>query len=170
MIIVSHSCVWTLLMEVGCSCFCVFLWVWLMSVPNMLFLGIGCGSSKCLGMHFFNLLLLLFYFTILYWFCHKSTCICHRCTWGPHPEPPSPRPPHTIPLGHPSAPAPSFLYPASNLDWRFKCYLLASLLETSHWPSESCGTKSRSWEPSAVLIHILLIFCVKPTEKQPRSV
>ena len=26
------------------------------------------------------------------------------------------RPSHTIPLGHPSAPAPSFLYPASNLD------------------------------------------------------
>ena len=25
--------------------------------------------------------------------------------------------PHTIPLGHPSAPAPSILYPAWNLDW-----------------------------------------------------
>ena len=31
---------------------------------------------------------------------------------------PLPPPTHTIPLGHPSAPAPSFLYPASNLDWR----------------------------------------------------
>ena len=29
---------------------------------------------------------------------------------------PSHLPPHTIPLGHPSAPAPSFLYPASNQD------------------------------------------------------
>ena len=28
-------------------------------------------------------------------------------------------PPHTIPLVHHGAPAPSFLYPASNLDWRF---------------------------------------------------
>ena len=27
--------------------------------------------------------------------------------------------PHTIPLGHPSAPAPSILYPASNLNWWF---------------------------------------------------
>ena len=60
-----------------------------------------------------------FYFTILYWFCHTSTCIRHRCTRVPHPEPPSHLPPHTIPLGHPSAPAPSFLYPASNLAIRF---------------------------------------------------
>ena len=51
----------------------------------------------------------------MYWFCHISTCIHHRCTHVPHPEPPSHLPPHTIPLGHPSAPAPSFLYPASNL-------------------------------------------------------
>ena len=28
-----------------------------------------------------------FYFTILYWFCHTSTCIRHRCTHIPHPEP-----------------------------------------------------------------------------------
>ena len=73
---------------------------------------------------FFILLLLLFYFTILYWFCHTSTWICHGCTRVPHPEPPSHLPPHTIPLGHPSAPAPSFLYPASNLDWRFVSYMI----------------------------------------------
>ena len=68
-------------------------------------------------------LLLFFYFTILYWFCHTSTCIHHGCTRGPHPEPSS-LPPHTIPLDHPSAPAPSFLYPASNLDWRFISYMI----------------------------------------------
>ena len=43
---------------------------------------------------------------MLYWFCHTSTCIRHGCTCVPHPEPPTHRPPHTIPLGHPSAPAP----------------------------------------------------------------
>ena len=42
----------------------------------------------------------------------------------PHPEPPSHLPPHTISLGHPSAPAPSILYPASNLDWRFVSYMI----------------------------------------------
>ena len=62
---------------------------------------------------FFNhlfILLLLFYFTILYWFCHTSAWIQHGCTRVPHPEPPSHLPPRTIPLGHPSAPAPSILY------------------------------------------------------------
>ena len=66
---------------------------------------------------FFFFILFFFYFTILYWFCHTSTCICHWCTRVPPPEPPSQLPPHTIPLGHPSAPSPSFLYTASNLDW-----------------------------------------------------
>ena len=71
-----------------------------------------------------------FYFTILYWFCHTSTCICHGCTHVPHPEPPSRIPPHTIPLGHPSAPAPGFLYPASNLDWRFVSYMILYMLNS----------------------------------------
>ena len=36
---------------------------------------------------FFNFIYLFiyFYFTILYWFCHTSTCIRHGCTCVPHP-------------------------------------------------------------------------------------
>ena len=66
--------------------------------------------------------------TILYWFCHTSTWICHRCARVPHPEPRSHIPPHTIPLGHPSAPAPSILYPASTWTgnsfhiWYYTCF------------------------------------------------
>ena len=45
---------------------------------------------------------ILFYFTILYWFCNTSTWILHRCTWVPNPEPPSHLSPHNISLGHPS--------------------------------------------------------------------
>ena len=41
-----------------------------------------------------------------------------------NPEPPSHLLPHTISLGHPSAPAPSILYPASNLDWPFVSYMM----------------------------------------------
>ena len=50
-------------------------------------------------------------------FCHTLTWISHGCTCVPHPEPPSHLPPHPIPLDHPSAPSPSTLYHASNLDW-----------------------------------------------------
>ena len=40
-------------------------------------------------------------------FCHTLTWISHGFTCFPHSEPPSHHPPHPIPLGHPSAPAPS---------------------------------------------------------------
>ena len=38
---------------------------------------------------FFLNFILLFNFTILYWFCRTSTWICHRYTRAPHPEPSS---------------------------------------------------------------------------------
>ena len=66
----------------------------------------------------------LFYFTILYWFCHTLTWIHHGCTCVPKHEPPSHLSLHIISLGHPSAPAPSNLCPASNLDWRFTSYMI----------------------------------------------
>ena len=61
-----------------------------------------------------------FFLTLQYCigFCHISTWIHHRYTRVPHPEHSSLLPPCTIPLGHPSAPAPSIRYHASNLDWR----------------------------------------------------
>ena len=40
-------------------------------------------------------------------FCHTLTWISHRFTCIPHPDPPSHLPLHLIPLGLPSAPAPS---------------------------------------------------------------
>ena len=83
---------------------------------------------------FFNFT--LFYFTILYWFCHTSAWIRHRCTWVPNPEPPSHLPPHTISLGYPCAPAPSILYPASNLDWRFISYVILYMFQC-HSPKSS---------------------------------
>ena len=67
--------------------------------------------------------------SILYWFCHTSTWIRHGCTRVPNPESPSHLLPHTIPLGHSSAPAPSFLYPASNLDWRFISYMILYMFQ-----------------------------------------
>ena len=53
-----------------------------------------------------------------------------------HPESPSHLPPRTIPLSHPSAPAPSILYPASNLDWRFISHMILYMFQC-HSPKSS---------------------------------
>ena len=89
---------------------------------------------KCYSNVFFYFI--LFNFTILYWFCHISKWICHRYTCVPHPEPPSLLPPHTIPLGRPSAPAPSIRYRVSNLDWRLISYMILYIFQC-HSPKSS---------------------------------
>ena len=45
-------------------------------------------------------------------------------TWTP-----SYLPPHNIPLGHPRAPAPSMLYPASDIDWWFDSYMIVYMFQ-----------------------------------------
>ena len=87
-----------------------------------------------------------FYFTILYWFCHTSTWICHRCTHIPHPESPSHLSLHTIPLGHPSASAPSILYHASNLDWLFVSHMILYMFQY-HSPKK-CTLCSLTKQPA----------------------
>ena len=62
--------------------------------------------------------------------------IHHRYTRVPYPEPPSLLPPCTIPLGRPSAPAPSIQYHASNLDWRFISYMILYMFQF-HSPKSS---------------------------------
>ena len=66
---------------------------------------------------------------MLYWFCHTFTWIRHGCTWVPNPEPPSHFPPHIISLDHPRAPAPSIVYPVSNIDWRFVSYMILYMFQ-----------------------------------------
>ena len=63
---------------------------------------ISIGNSFHFFFFFFNFIL-FWNFTILYWFCQTSKWIRHRYICVPHPEPSSLLPPHTIPLGHPSA-------------------------------------------------------------------
>ena len=45
-------------------------------------------------------------------------------------------PPRTIPLGRPSAPAPSIQYPVSNLDWRLISYMILYMFQC-HSPKSS---------------------------------
>ena len=57
-------------------------------------------------------------------------------TCVPKHEPPSHLPPQNISLGHPHAPAPSMLYPASDIDWQFNSYMIVYMLEC-HSPKSS---------------------------------
>ena len=75
----------------------------------------------------------------MYWFCHTSTWIHHGYTHVPYPEPPSHLPSCTIPLSHPSTPAPSIQYHASNLDWRFVSYMILYMFQC-HSPKSSPPT------------------------------
>ena len=97
-----------------------------------------CFLICCLGwlslFCFFNFL--FFYFTILYWFCHTLTWICHGCIRAPNPESPSHLPLHIISLDHPCAPAPSMLYPVSNIDWHFVSYMIVYMFQC-HSPKSS---------------------------------
>ena len=98
------------------------------------------------------------YFTILYWFCQISIWIHHKYTCVPHPEPSSLHPPHTIPLGHPSAPAPGILYPASNLDWRFVSYMILYTFQC-HSPKSSYP-RPLPQSPKDCSIHLCLFCCL----------
>ena len=61
----------------------------------------------------------------------------HESATGMHVFPTRTRlPPCTIPLGHPSAPAPSNQYHASNLDWRFISYMILYMFQC-HSPKSS---------------------------------
>ena len=98
------------------------------------------------------------YFAILYWFCHRSTWIRHGCTRVPHPEPLSHLPPCTIPLGHTSSPAPSILYHASNLDWRFISHMILYMFQC-HSPKSSYPCPLPQ-SPKDCSIHLCLFCCL----------
>ena len=94
----------------------------------------------------------------MYWFCHTSTWICHGCTRVPNSEPPSHLCPHTIPLGHPSVPAPSILYPASNLDWWFISYMILYMFPCHS--SKSSHSLPLPQSPKYCSIHLCLFCCL----------
>ena len=98
------------------------------------------------------------YFTILYWYCHTLTWICHGCTCVPNPEPPSHLLLHTIPLGHRSTPAPGILYHSWNLDWRFISYMILYIFHKlfSYFKKVTKVTNNKKREKGENSIFLLL--------------
>ena len=108
---------------------------------------------------FFNFILFL-NFTILYWFCQIPTWIRHWYTCVSHPEPSSILPPHTIPLGHPSATAPSIQYRTSNVDWRLISYMILYVFQC-HSPKLSHPLPlPQSPKDCSIHLYICLFCCL----------
>ena len=89
-------------------------------------------NMDCIFFNFFIIIIIIF--TLQY--CIGFAIHQHASATGVHMFPILNLPPHTIPLGHPSAPAPGFLYPASNLDWRFVSYMILYMFQC-HSPKSS---------------------------------
>ena len=86
--------------------------------------------------HDSKLFLMLIHFIYLFIFFIFSILIKKNYTCVPHPEPSSLLPPHTIPLGRPSAPAPSIQHRALNLDWHLISYMTFHMFQC-HSPKSS---------------------------------
>ena len=76
----------------------------------------------------------------------------------PKHEAPSHLPPHNISLGHPHAPAPSVLYPASDIDWRFNSYMIVYMLQC-HSPKSS-HPLPLPLSPKVRYTHLCLFSCL----------
>jgi len=134
----------------------VYLYMLNLSIPmdsQFVYLNAYSTLHYCIFILFFN-------FTILYWFCHISTWICHRYICVTHLEPSSLLPPRTIPLGHPSAPAPGIQYRASNLDWRLISYMILNMFQC-HSPKSSHPLPLPQ-SPKDCSIHQCLFCCLVP--------
>ena len=107
-------------------------------------------GDQCFSFLFLkNLFIYLFIFLIL-----KSLIL----TCVPRHEPPFHLPPHNISLGHPHAPAPSMLYPASDIDWRFDSYMIVYMLEC-HSPKSS-HPLPLPLSPKVRYTHLCLFSCL----------
>ena len=71
---------------------------------------------------------------------------------------PSLLPPHTIPLGHLSAPAPSIQYHALNQDWWFISYMILNMFQC-HSPKSS-HPHPLPQSPKDCSIHLCLFCCL----------
>ena len=101
-------------------------------------------------------LLLLLFFTLQY--CIGFAIHQHESATSVHVFPILNPPPSSLPLGHPSAPAPTILYPASNLGWWFVSYMILYMFQC-HSPKSSHPLPLPQ-SPKDCSIHLCLFCCV----------
>ena len=82
----------------------------------------------------------------------------HESATGVHVFPILNRPPPPSSLGHPSAPAPSIQYPASNLDWQFISYMILYMFQC-HSPKSS-HARPLPQSPKDCSKHLCLFCCL----------
>ena len=122
-------------------------------IPNRIFF-LGGGSGFCLLFFCFVLFCFLLYNIVLvlpYINMHPPQVYTCSLSWIL-------LPPCTIPLGHPSAPAPSIQYRASNLDWRLISYKILYMFQC-HSPKSS-HPRPLPQSPKDCSIHLCLFCCL----------
>ena len=128
---------------------------------NSIFPWTTVASPAILAFHIF--FFFKFYFLTLQ-YCIGFAIYQNESTTGIHvfpilsPPPSSLPPPHTIPLGRSSAPAPSIQYPASNLDWWLISYMVLYMFQC-HSPKSSHPLPLPQ-SPKDCSIHQYLFFCL----------
>ena len=117
---------------------------------------------------FFFLIFLKYKFIYFNWrlitlqYCSGFAIHQHESATGVHMfpilNPPSHLPPRTIPLGHPSAPTPSTLYHALNLDWRFISHMILYMFQC--YSPKSSHSHPLPQSPKDCSIHPCLFCCL----------
>ena len=144
------------------------MYIWKFTVHLLLKPGL---ENFILFIYFFKFFIYFFKYKSIYFnwklitlqYCIGFAIHWHDSATGVHVFPilnPSPTylPPHTIPLGHLSAPTPSFLYPALNLDWWFVSHMILYMFQC-HSPKSS-HPRPLQQSPKDCSIHLCLFCCL----------
>ena len=105
----------------------------------------------------FIFIYLFFYFTILYWFCHTSTCIRHGCTRVPHPEPLLPPPSPYHPSGSSQCTSPKL--PVSCIEPGLAIHFLYDIIHVLLPFSQIIPLLPLPQSPKDCSIHLCLFWC-----------
>ena len=115
--------------------------------------------SICLDLIFYYFIIIFFYFITLY----NTVLVLPYIDMNPpwvytSSQSWIPLPPHIISLDHPHAPAPSILYPVSNIHWHFVSYMIVYMFQC-HSPKSS-HPLPLPLSPKVRSIHLCLFCCL----------